>query len=385
MGRGKIKILQLTTEITYAGGVQVILNLASKIDRERFEFVICSLGIHRQESMVECFRELGIEVIDLKATTKFNLLIPLYKLYKLLKKRKDITILHSSGHIAGAFGRVIGKLAGVPIIMTTAHSPEHTCPIRRRLPNILTLNLDDCIVCVSEYVKDSWKKLPFSENVKMVVIHNGIDVAKFDNISVDFSGKRRELGLSKADIVIGNVSRLDPDAKGQDDLIKAHKIVTTREPKAKLLLVGDGRPEAEYKLESLVRSLGLQHSVVFAGRRNDIPEILQIMDIFAFPSIFEGFGIALIEAMAAGKPVITSDIEPLNRIVEDGKTGKLVPCRDANTLADAILQLIANPNLANKMGKAAYKRVKEHFSLEQMARKYEELYESLATGKYTSF
>jgi glycosyltransferase involved in cell wall biosynthesis len=138
------------------------------------------------------------------------------------------------------------------------------------------------------------------------------------------------------------------------------------------LIVGDGPLKQE--LEARLAGTPYREHVCFAGARADIPEMMAIMDLFAFPSVSEGFGIALVEAMATSLPVVASRIRPLTEIVTDGQTGRLVPAGDAPALADALSHLVANPDLARTLGRRARQIVEQRFTDRLMVRAHEDLY-----------
>jgi len=151
------------------------------------------------------------------------------------------------------------------------------------------------------------------------------------------------------------------------------------EPKCKLMIVGRG--ELEKQLKDLSRKLGVENKVIFTGFRKDIPQIMSCIDIFAFPSLCEGFGLVLLEAMAAKKPIVATNVSAIPEIVSDGKTGILVPPSNAEALADGILRLIKQRNLAKTMAEAGRERLEVYFGIEKMVKKIERIYDGLIKNK----
>jgi glycosyltransferase involved in cell wall biosynthesis len=212
---------------------------------------------------------------------------------------------------------------------------------------------------------------------KLWLIHNGIDIKPFyerSEAEKDVIKREYELPLDK--LIITCVANLRPP-KGHEYLIQALHELKRENPDFLTLLVGDGPLRG--KLEKLIRDLGLKAQVRFLGSRGrkDIPEILAISDIFVLPSLCEGLPTAIIEAMAAGCPVVATAVAGTPEVVIDGETGFLVNSRDPEALAQKIAKLLKDPQLRETMGEAGVKRIKEHFTLEKMVQNYETLYRNL--------
>jgi glycosyltransferase involved in cell wall biosynthesis len=191
---------------------------------------------------------------------------------------------------------------------------------------------------------------------------------------------RSEFGFTSDDLVIGNIGRIGVQ-KGHSYLIEAVNIVRRELPNVKLLIVGTPEPDGTYeKLRSMVAQLGLKAHVVFTGYRDDIGSVLVTIDIFALPSLWEGFGLVLLEAMSMKKPIIASCVDSIPEIVQDGVQGILVPPRDVEALAQAILYLARSPELRTRMGTAGSRRV-EQFSVQRMVDETVKLYDSLLSNR----
>jgi len=175
------------------------------------------------------------------------------------------------------------------------------------------------------------------------------------------------------------VGRLDHWAKGHKELLEAMAGLKERYP-VQALIVGGGRREDEIKV--LAAGLGLAAQAHFLGQRQDVPDLLQAMDIFVLPSYSEGVSLALLEAMAAGLPVIATAVGGTPEVVTDGVTGLLIPPRDAAALAGALERLLGDPAGARQLGENARRHVREHFSLERLGREINEIYQELVTKKF---
>lgn len=205
---------------------------------------------------------------------------------------------------------------------------------------------------------------------RLRLVRGGVDI---ERIQSAVPASRLSLGLKESDRVLIWVGRLDP-VKGLDLLIEALSEVTRRLD-ARLLLVGEG-PERPH-LEKLSKKLGLPNSVRFLGPRTDVQSLLQVADLFVFPSRTEGLPNALLEAMAAGLPIVTTDVPGCRDLISHGQSGLLVPYGDRTLLADAIIQLLANPRLAREMADKAEEVVTMHWNIEATYRSYESIYHEM--------
>jgi glycosyltransferase involved in cell wall biosynthesis len=214
---------------------------------------------------------------------------------------------------------------------------------------------------------------------KVVTIYNGVDAENFSTSGTRTTGQvLQPFGIPTDVPLVGSVGRFRPQ-KGYADLLVAMKQVKENAPTARLLLVGDAELQAD--LEAKAMSLGLDEVVTFAGVRTDVPEILTALDVFVLASLWEGMPNAILEAMAAGLPVVATAVGGTPEVVVDGVTGLLVPPRDPTALAQAITRLLDDPDLRQRMGRAGRERVLQHFSVEQMVKRTQTLYEQLLDAK----
>lgn len=243
------------------------------------------------------------------------------------------------------------------------------------LIDLVLIRFFDRIVAVSDVVRDEMIRYGVP-GAKIDVIDNGVDVARLD-AQVSRDDARKALDLDPAHIVFATVGSLIPE-KGLECLIEAFRPVCACHREARLLIVGDG-PLRQQLEEQAVRG-GLAEKVMFAGYRSDIPRVLAAVDVFVLASRREGLPMVLLEAMAAGKPVIAARVGGIPKAVRELEDGILVNPGSAVELADAMLSLIREPAKACELGRRALERVKDRFSSELMARKYLELYRGLAGG-----
>jgi glycosyltransferase involved in cell wall biosynthesis len=239
--------------------------------------------------------------------------------------------------------------------------------------------MDDKIITVSEAVRRVKIEKSNVSPEKVITIHNGIDTSLFTSHSNTSKQQfRKSLGIPDNVLLLGSVGRLHP-SKGFSDLISALVKIKSKLKSVKVIIVGDGKLSNNLKLQ--VKYDKLSDAIEFIGLRNDVPDILSALDIFVLPSLWEAFGIAILEAMAAGKPVVATSVGGIPEVVIDGETGILVPASDPDALANAIIRLIEDEELRVKMGNAGRKRVLKHFTIQKMVNKTEQLYQELMIEK----
>ncbi len=217
------------------------------------------------------------------------------------------------------------------------------------------------------------KRLGYAPD-KVITIYNGVDVANWPVSKADRAQKRLELKLAPGDALIGCVGRLDAQ-KGHGTLIDAMAKIKGRLP-ARCAIIGGGPRRAA--LEAQVRRRGLQDHVRLLGERDDVISWLSAFDVFALPSFWEGLPNALLEAMALGVPPVASDVDGVPEVVDDGKSGLLVPPKDSAALAQALATLAGDAALRARLGAAAQKAVAERFGLLRMIESYQNAYDALS-------
>ncbi|RDV84839.1 glycosyltransferase family 4 protein [Ammonifex thiophilus] len=299
-----------------------------------------------------------------------------------LLRRENFSLLHLHGFKAGLIGGLVGwLLRPPPSIVLTIHNSlffgEGSGKQRflARIEAFLSRRTFK-VIAVSQALRAELVTKFHLPSEKVVVIPNGIDLTPF-TLGVLFPTILRELPLPAGVPLLGTVARLVPQ-KGLPCLLEALALLPA-ELRPGWLIVGDGPLRQE--LEDKARALGLSHLVVFAGYRppEEIPSILKVIDIFVLPSLSEGLPLALLEAMAAGKPVVATAVGGIPEVVQEGRTGYLVPPGDAQALARALLSLLESPDRAREMGEAGRKRVEERFSSQRMAQEVMAIYrEALA-------
>ena len=373
--RKPIPVMHVVASLDIGGLESVVVNLMKKHDRSKFKpAVCCLLGKGALGSIIE---NLGVDVIELQKRRGIDYLT-VYKLATILRKRK-ILILHTHNINPHIHGSLAGEIAGVPININTKHGAE--IPFRRRISRVfwdkVIVRSTDRIVAVSEDAKNALIRIAGIDPNKVVTIANGIDIEEHSK-EIDIREKKREIGILDEDFIIGNVARLSGE-KDHNNLLEAFFIVLQKFPNIKLVLVGDGPLRRE--LEDKAQRLGIKERTLFSGFRRDVPELLKTFDVFVLSSITEGTSMTILEAMAAGLPVVATNVGGNPEIVVNEKTGIIVPPKDPPALAEAIIRIMSDRNLAEAMGAAGRERVKKLYSSDRMVREYEELYQNILEKK----
>ncbi len=234
----------------------------------------------------------------------------------------------------------------------------------------------DHVIAISDVIHGNFIAMHPIDPRKVVTIHNGIDPGRFRPDPATRARLRAELGYADDDLVVGIVGRVTPSKGHREFLGMATRLAVTH-PRARFLVVGEATRGEEDEGRAIldgIATAGLAERVKVTGFRPDVPDLLAAMDVFAFPSHNEAFGLALIEAMATGLPTVSADCDGVLDIVEEGNTGLMVPPRDGERLALATARLLDDDGLRARMGAAGRARVLAHFTAERMAQDLERLY-----------
>ncbi len=359
-----IRVVLMITELRPAGAERVVFELATRLDRTRFDPHVLALwsmgGV--DGPFAQHLRDAGVPVHMLRVGSKVDLtrVPPLVQLLRDLRPR----ILHAHLFHANLVARLVAPLVGHPRVIATHHVVERRKLGPRMVLDRLSARLDDRTVAVSDAVARFAKAECGANGV--VLVPNGVELGPFRDArpAPDLAGRGAKL--------VGALGRLDPQ-KGHDDLLRAWPRVLAAHPDARLAIAGEGLLHRD--LERLASRLGIEGSVTLHGHRADVPAFLAALDVFCMPSRWEGFGLALVEAMAAGKPCVASDVDSLPEVL--GDAGVLVPKEDPDALGRAIVGLLDDPARRADLALRARARA-ERYSVEKMVLAYEELYEEVA-------
>lgn len=378
MQRNSLKtILLLISSADFLGAERVACELAREIS---FKADFCvHLGLMSSSpQLLETFKEAltpsGVVLTVFPVEGKFDL-----KTVKVLTKyltNNNIQLVHSHGYKSDIYAYIAAKLSDKKIkLFATNHNwilGSFAEKLYRRI-DIYLLKRFHYVAAVSEQIRAEMVAVGISHN-KVTMLFNGISVP--GKSTADRQELRSVLGIAEQDFVIGCVASLTPE-KAHKDLIQAFALLSAVEPHCSLLLIGDGPLRQE--LEQQCADLKLKN-VIFAGRRTDVRELYYAMDLFALVSYKEGLPMALLEAMAAGLPVVVTPVGAIPQVITDGKEGGLTPSGKPEILAGVLQQLVKNTDQRREMGQAAYTKVLAHYSSKRMAEDYIALYRHILEG-----
>ena len=369
----RLRVLHVLATLLPGGTEISVLRLISAMNYSRYHLGVAWL--RGEAALAEDFRAAGVEAVPMGMRGKFDPAC-LARLSRHVARGR-FEIVHTHLDVADFYGALAGRLGGARCVVASKHAPDEFRTRRtwKRYPFLalerLAYAMEDAVIVVSEaqaaFLEDA-ERLP---RRKMVVIGHGIDAGFAPALR---PLERRVPGLPTFDPLLGAVGRLSPE-KGHGVLLKALPGIFAAFPHAGLVLAGDGPSRAELEEES--RRLGIAERVAFLGFRRDVPALLGAIDLFVQPSIYEGFGISLLEAMAAGLPIVASRVGGIPEVVEDGVTGLLVAPENPFALAAAIERLLRDRDEARRLGEAAARRVRERHSLQSAAAKIDALYRDI--------
>ncbi|MBC8553087.1 MAG: glycosyltransferase family 4 protein [Candidatus Brocadiales bacterium] len=373
-------ILYVFDNLEFGGGERVFAQIINKLCRDKYKVTVACMP---EGIFMERIKGSGASVKPIDMSSKFNFKVIL-QLANLIKEQR-IDIVHSQGARADFFARLSAKLARVPVVISTVPMPVDgfdVNPIKKFIYIVLNKFSErfvDKFIVVSEALKDVMIERHKVDPQKVAMIYNGIEINEYriDEAEKVIHGKlglMEEIGLKSDVPVIGVIGRLVWQ-KGFEYFIEAIPGVLNKFKDAKFLVVGEGLLEEELKAVS--KKLKIDDKISFTGFRRDIKEILATIDIFVIPSLLEGLPMILLEAMGMGKPIVATDIDGIKEVLENGKTGLLVPPRDTVALTDAIVNLLIYRDQAHQMGINARRVVEEKFGVDIMVEKVEDVYEDL--------
>lgn len=360
----KFRVLHIIPNFGIGGAERLVVNLLTAIDKEKFEVAAVSLYRESGTILEREIREKGLKVYYLDKHLGLDLrMIP--KLYRLFRAfRPDV--VHTHRYVL-RYTLLPALLCHFPVCVHTVHNvAQKEVDQAGKLVHFVAFRLAGVVpVSISQEVAATVQAL-YGQRMKTPVIYNGIPTERFSALP----DKRGE----GEDMVLLHIGRFSPQ-KNHRLLIEAFSLAVKECPKMRLWLVGDGelRPE----VEKIVAEKGLESRASFLGICADVSEHLRQCDIFVLSSDWEGVPLTVLEAMATGRPVISTSVGGVPELVEDGITGILVSPGDAEALARAILWLAKDPELRHHMGLAGQRRARESFDISRCAREYEALYLSL--------
>lgn len=372
-----IRILHVHTDLLGGGIEKSLVTLAAHTDAEQVGICWCSTSHPTPPS--EFIDDLQQRVKLIPIPPPF--LSPRYpvRLWQAIRAYKP-TVLHLHGASIGIIGSLLGRIAKVPAIVYTEHSEHgrHAAWLQRGRE--LTAALPHHTVCVSNQIRHSLLGIPAFRRIesRLSVIHNGIALGPYKALSADEKRAiRGELGIPQDARLIGSVGLLWY-IKGYCYLLRAMPEIIRRRPQARLALIGSGEDEA--KLKQLAAELSIASRVHFLGWRSDVPRILPACDVYVQPSLSEGLPMSILEAAAAGLPIVATNVGGIPEVLTNGENAILIAPCDELALSEAISPLLSNAAQASGLGARLRQHVNEHYSAQAMAAAYTDLYRAILDG-----
>jgi len=381
----RVRVLHVHTLPVISGsGLNTVLSMQG-LPADRYEAALaCAPG----GALLELVEQRGMRVHRLRHMVwSLHLLhdpLVVIELWRLMRRHR-YAIVHTHNSKAGFVGRLAAWLAGVPVIVHTVHGfafhPYERWWKQRlyRFLERLAAHWCDRLIVISEPLLEWALRERIAPRAKMVKIYSGIDTQAFRQPH-DLYALRAELGLTDQMFVVGEVAKLWA-GKGHTVLLRAAARLKDQIPNLRVLIIGEGGLRST--LAELVRELGLHDRVILTGFREDIPPLTQLLDVAVLPTLFEGMGRAVLEAQAAGKPVVASRVGGIPDLITDGATGLLIDPGRVEPLAEAIRRLYDDPMLRRRLGHAAQAAVDGRFDAVTMAQHIQQVYEELI-ARHTS-
>lgn len=369
----KIKIVLVIDLLGTGGAERQLIELVKNIDREKFEISVVSLSTEKTDLLSELIENnIEVKLIDQWGKICIPTFINLYKFIKL--KRPDI--VHTYLFTASLYGRIVARLAGVPFVISSERSTEVWKKKSYIITDYILSKFTNRIIVNAKAIKEMLIKREKIPAKKIQVIYNGLDLNRLISKETNIEEIKKKLNIFNGNKIIGIVGRLTKE-KDHITFLRAAKIISDYYDNANFLVVGGGDLRGE--LEGYASVLGISNKVIFTGKTNNVAETLRAIDVFVSTSLYEGCSNAILEAMASGLPVVATKVGGNPEIVNDGLTGILVPPRNPDLLAEAVLSLLNNPELRKTMGKNGRERIESDFILSKMVSNTEGVYESLVS------
>ena len=369
----KKKVLQLISSIGFFGAENVIAELVTELAASEFEPII---GVIRNLKnphleLIDFARKNNIESVIFEAQRQFDL--QTIASIRNFIKGNNVDIVQTHGYKSN-FYAIFAALFENVHLLATCHPWIKTSRRGKAYAKIdkLLLKKFSRIVAISDQVKKEILDAGIPDN-KISIIDNGINLLRFEE-QFDTKEIRKQFGIPLESQVIGTVGRLDLE-KGHHILLEAAKIVIQKNPSTFFVIVGDGYLKND--LKSRAEQLKIEDHILLPGIIKEVPKILSVFDVFVLPSLTEGLPMALLEAMAAKKPVIASRVGAIPKVIIDNETGILIKPGNANELSKAVIDLLQDKFKADLITKNAYNKIVQEFSSSRMAKQYINIYENM--------
>jgi len=370
--RPQLRVFHMANSLETGGSEHQMVEIACRQKARGQEITVGCLS--RKGPLLDVLAQAGIGVSEFNPEGRLVGLAGIRQIIRLTAflRRHRVDVFQSHDLYSTLLGVPAAWLARVPVIISSRRDLASWWWYTRRNRRILRhiQNFSSRIIANSQAVEDFLVREDGFDRRQIRVVRNGVDFKRFANAT----GDREKLfpNLEREDRLIAVVANMNVKSKGHSDLIAAGQEICQEFPGAKFLCIGDGIERRE--LERTVEELRLRNHFLFLGRRDDVPNILACCDLFVLPSWAEGLPNSVLEAMAAGVPVVATRVGGIPEIIADGVGGLLVPAQDSRALAAAIAQLLRDPQRAQRFAEVAQERASTEFSYERLLAALDRLY-----------
>lgn len=372
----RLRVVTLIDEIGGGGGAEILAELATeRLDPDRFHrtMVLHRLptsaeSLERQANAAARLRGEGVEVVQLTRRRRFDL-VALLPLLRLLRSG-CVDVLHSHKVGSNVWGTALSRLADVPVVVAHEHTWAYQGnPVRLALDRFLIGPGCDAFVAVSRLDAERMHRIEKVPSERIQYLPNGIPTPAVRDVDA-----RALLGVPATGPLVGSVGILR-DQKDFPTMLRAFARVRSTFPDAHLVIVGYG-PERE-RIDAEIAGLGLVGGVTITGLRDDVPDLLPAFDVAVNSSLYEGASLAIMEYMAAARPIVATRVGGTPDLLDDGRAGVLVDAGDVDGMASAMADLLANPARARELGNQARARQRTEYDIDVHVRRLADLYEHL--------
>jgi len=386
----KIKVAHIIARMITGGADENTLFTIEGLSKEKYEIDLIT-GEEFDKDILNKVKNHPFDIIQIKGLKwKLNFLhdtIVLLKLIKLLKK-KQYDIVHTHTTKAGILGRIAAYLSGVPVIVHGLHGSTFQAFNSGLLNWFLFLferftdRFTDAYISVSKVLSETYIEKGIGKKDNHYTVYSGMELSKFYHArdKINYQEKYKELGINEGEFLIGNVARLET-RKGHQFLLDAFKNVVGEQKygQLKLLIIGEGNKRK--CLENYVNELNLGDKVIFTGYREDVEELMPLMDIFVLTSLREGLPRVLVQAAAVGIPSVAFNVDGVSEIIKDNYNGFLVKVKDVKQLENRIVRYMNNKELVLLHGQKGREFIENKWSIEGMVDRIDKIYQDLVGKK----
>ncbi len=370
----KIRVLHLITDSRIAGAENLLIEIAENYDKNRFEFIFCTLR-KRGRLHIELEKR-GAKALSLNTQHWSQYILAIYPLIKIIISER-IDIIHTHLIHASLIGMLAGRLFTHRACIVTRHYSDFAYLYKGyfiRLLDRISLSLAHKIIAISGACKKVLVEKDSVQESKITVVYNGIDLGHFDANFLQKNITKSMFGINERTLIIAQIGTFH-HRKGHFYSFQAIQQLKKIYPNFRFLVIGEG--ELKGYLIKLCTSLRIEDKVIFLGYRRDIPQILNTIDILIQPSLEEGFGITLLEAMAARKVVIANNIGGIPEVIDNGVSGFLVAPKDTDSLTAKIEEILSNFDKYKNIRENARNKVEKEFTIQKMVDGYQSIYSDI--------